>query len=103
MKMVSIKETKIYYPLTKTEALKKQLIYKKDSRYDGKAVNTSYKGMIQLISEEALENELIYYVVLPLDIFRVNTNIEINTDYPMISIETPFTIDLVKYKPKVIK
>jgi len=93
------KHKKIYYGLTEEEVKDKLIGYNvRSSKYVGKGVNTSLKGLIQFLIDNNMQKYIKYYTIIDIDKFVTNTDIYPDKKYDMITVRTPIVIKIDNYK-----
>jgi hypothetical protein len=91
----------IYYGLTDAEKRLKKVVYKKNSKFSGKGLNTS---LLTLLQEIKGVPEIEWYVILPENKFKILDEFKSYNGEPVA--KTPFVLNLTGHKilpiPKTI-
>jgi hypothetical protein len=84
----------VYYGLTDAEVKSKKVDYKHNSKYNGKGLTLSYNGLIELINDYELGDDIHYYTTIPLNHFKVIDDIYYDEKYDIVTVETPYVINV---------
>ena len=84
----------IYYGLTEKESKKKKLVYKSNSKFTHKGVNTTLSGLKRFIKDNNMQNIITKYTILDKNIFDIDTSVYPDKEYNMISVKIPFEFDI---------
>lgn len=90
----SVRENKIYYGLTEKEAKQKKLVYKGNSKFTHKGVNTTLSGLKRFVKDNNLEKIITKYTILDRSIFNVDESVNKDDKYDMIAVRFPFEFDI---------
>ena len=87
---------KIYYGLTEEESKQDKLVYKGNSKYTHKGVNTSLEGLKKFIKDNHMEDTITKYTILNSNIFDIDDSVYPDKEYDMISVKIPFEFTIGK-------
>lgn len=92
---------KIFYALSLDEIESSKLFYPKKDNFNGKSVNLDLKGLKKFIYDNFKEDYYtFYYIEVPIKLFEIDNTIIKDKKYNMISVKTPFEINLTDYIKK---
>ena len=89
----------VYYGLTSEEANSESLKYKFNRKYSGKGVNTTLRGLRKFVKDHGVD-EVTHYARIPLSKFKVMGEVYPDSEYEMLTVKAPFSLDLNRYKPR---
>ena len=90
----SARGNKIYYGLTEKEAKQKKLVYKGNSKFTHKGVNTTLSGLKRFVKDNNLEKIITKYTILDKSVFNVDESVNKDDKYDMIAVRFPFEFDI---------
>ena len=90
----SVRGNKIYYGLTEKEAKQKKLVYKGNSKFTHKGVNTTLFGLKKFVKDNNLEKIITKYTILDRSIFDIDESVNKDDKYDMIAVRFPFEFDI---------